>query len=54
MPIVSAVCGEEYKIYAVPFIAFGVVLQVTYGSYLYTRDKKYISLKSVITNEEEE
>lgn len=50
LPIVSAVCGDEYKIYAVPFIAFGIILQVSYGAYLYTRDKKYISFKSVISN----
>lgn len=51
LPLVATVCGEQYKIFVIPYIVVNVVIQNTFGIYFYTKDKNYVSLKAILKNE---
>lgn len=50
LPIVLYVCGNDAGIYATPFIACNICLQMTYGNFIMSGDKNEIKLKSILTN----
>jgi len=50
LPVVLTVCGSDVGILVIPVITFNIILQMTYGNYIMSGDKKSISLKAILTN----
>lgn len=50
IPVISDVLGEEYVIYATVYIAVFNIFGFSLGRLIYTNDKKYITIKSIIIN----
>lgn len=50
LPIVKQIFGEEAGIYAVAFIVCNICIQMTYGKYVMSNDKKDIAIKSIAKN----
>lgn len=50
IPVISDVFGEEYAVYATVYIVWFNVFAFSLGRYIYTGDRKYISVKEIFIN----
>ena len=50
IPLIIDVLGKEKAIYATFYLVFFQIFVWTVGSYIYTRDKKFFSVKKIILN----
>ncbi len=50
IPLVQASLGDEAVLYVSSYVAFLTILQWTYGVFVITKDKHYISPKKIITS----